>query len=74
MSTEAQIRVNRRNAQKSTGPACQKVLEIRSITLSLCALVPLWLELNQSKITNYAKQSQFAGYSNERKSCLHKGL
>ena len=43
MATEAQIRVNRRNAQKSTGPHRQKVLEIRSITMFLCALVPLWL-------------------------------
>jgi len=25
----------------------------------LCALGSLWLELNQSKITNYAKQTQF---------------
>jgi len=29
-----------------------------------CALVPLWLKFNQSKITNYAKQSQFAKKSN----------
>jgi len=43
MSTEAQIITNRRNAQKSTGPHRQKVLEIRSITLFLCALVSLWL-------------------------------
>ncbi len=51
MTTEAQILANRRNAQKSTGPHRQKVLEIRSITLFLCsfvplclsALVPLWL-------------------------------
>jgi len=27
-----------------SSPACQKVLEIRFITLFLCALVPLWLK------------------------------
>jgi len=43
MSTEAQTVANRRNAQKSTGPHRQKVLEIRSITLFLCASMPLWL-------------------------------
>ena len=43
MTTEAQTLANRRNAQKSTGPHRQKVLEIRSITLFLCALVALWL-------------------------------
>jgi len=35
-----------------SSPACQKVLEILSITLFLCALVPLWLRVN------YAKQTQ----------------
>jgi hypothetical protein len=43
MATEAQILANRRNAQKSTGPHMQKVLEIRSIAMFLCASVPLWL-------------------------------
>jgi len=43
MVTESQILANRRNALKSTGPHMQKVLEIRSITMFLCALVPLWL-------------------------------
>jgi len=43
MASEAQILANRRNAQKSTGPNRKKVLEIRSITLFLCASVPLWL-------------------------------
>jgi len=42
-ATEAQILANRRNAQESTGPHRQKVLEIRSITLFLRVLVPLWL-------------------------------
>ncbi len=43
MTSKAQIIANRRNAQKSTGPYMQKVLEIRSITMFLCASVPLWL-------------------------------
>jgi hypothetical protein len=43
MVTEVQILANRRNAQKSTGPHMQKVLEIRSISMFLCASVPLWL-------------------------------
>ena len=43
MVTEVQILANRRNAQKSTGPHMQKVLEIRSIAMFLCASVPLWL-------------------------------
>jgi len=60
MVTEAQIIANRRNAQKSTGLHMQKVLEIRSIAMFLCASVPLWLPVN------YPKQSQFAGHSNER--------
>jgi hypothetical protein len=34
--------------------------------ISLSALVPLWQKLNQSKMTNYAKQSQFPGCQNER--------
>jgi hypothetical protein len=63
MTTEAQILANRRNAQKSTGPRMQKVLKIRSIAMFLCASVPLWLPVI------YSKQSQFAGYSNERKLC-----
>ncbi|MBA7638730.1 hypothetical protein ES703_46386 [subsurface metagenome] len=37
------ILANRRNAQKSTGPHWQKVFEIPSTTLFLCALVALWL-------------------------------
>jgi hypothetical protein len=53
MATEAQIIANRRNAQKSTGPHMQKVLEIRSIAMFLCASVPLWLPVI------YAKQTQF---------------
>ncbi len=59
MAAEAQILANRRNAQKSTGPHRHKLFEIRSITLFLCALVPLWLKISQSKASNYAKQSQF---------------
>jgi len=43
MVTEVQIIANRRNAQKSTGLQMQKVLEIRSIAMFLCASVPLWL-------------------------------
>jgi len=39
----ATIYANRRNAPKSNGPHSQKVLEIRSITLFLCAFVPLCL-------------------------------
>jgi hypothetical protein len=61
MATEVQIIANRRNAQKSTGPHMQKVLEIRSIAMFLCASVPLWLPVN------YPKQSQFAKCSNEHK-------
>jgi len=35
---------------------------------------PLMAGRNQSKITNYAKQTQFAGCSNERKFFYNKGL
>ena len=50
--------------------------------LLLCALVPLWLELNQSKITNYAKQTQFPkskniynrNYDNELQRKMNNGL
>ena len=44
MASEAQILANRRNAQKSIGPHRQKVLEIRSIPLLLCAFGPLLLQ------------------------------
>jgi hypothetical protein len=37
MATKSQILANRRNAQKSTDPHMQKVLEIRSIAMFLCA-------------------------------------
>ncbi len=40
----------------------------------LRALESLWLKLVQSKLSNYAKQTQFAGSSNERKLCFNKGL
>jgi hypothetical protein len=43
MATKSQILANRHTAQKSTGPHMQKVLEIRSIAMFLCASVPLWL-------------------------------
>jgi hypothetical protein len=43
MASEAQILANRLNSQKSTGPHMQKVLEVRSIAMFLCASVPLWL-------------------------------
>ena len=69
---------NRRNTQKSTGPYSQKVLVIRSITLFLFALMAIYNagrpglnRLNTKyEILNtnyYAKQSQFAECSNERK-------
>jgi hypothetical protein len=74
MATEAQILANRLNAQKSTGPHMQKVLEIRSITMFLCASVPLWLKLSQSKMINYAKQTQFSKKSNVYNRNCYNGL
>jgi len=66
---------NRRNAPKSNGPYSQKVLEIRSVTLFLCAfvpyaLMPLFLYNCSERFTNspfYAKRTQFPKKSNERK-------
>ena len=40
----------------------------------LSALEPSWLKLNQSKIVNYAKQTQFAKYPNECNLTIDKEL
>jgi hypothetical protein len=37
----------------------------------LCALVPLWLKINQSKQLNYAKRTQFSKKSNVYNSSIN---
>ncbi|GAI46353.1 unnamed protein product, partial [marine sediment metagenome] len=47
---------------------------VNPVILSKNPLCSLWLKISQSKITKYAKQTQFAGSSNESKFCINKGL
>jgi hypothetical protein len=50
------------------------LLTFTFLLCTLCALVPLWLKFNQSKITNYAKQTQFIKKSNVYKISFDKEL
>jgi len=67
MATEAQILANRRNAQKSTGPE-------PASSSPPSPKLPILPSFPQNYDLNYAKQSQFAGCSNERKLCFNKVL